>query len=72
MLIITRKIGEAVYLFPSDDIPDDMTVKEFFAVNQISVEIASISASQVKIGIDAPKTISILRDDAKVPKLAKT
>jgi global regulator protein family protein len=57
-------VGEQVFIYP-DDLPADMTVAELFAEGQIAIEVREIKGTQVKIGINAPKNLSILRDDAK-------
>jgi sRNA-binding carbon storage regulator CsrA len=64
MLILTRRTNELIYLYP-DDLPPDMTVAELFAGGQIAIEVLSIRGNQVKLGIDAPKRLKVLRDDAK-------
>jgi len=45
-----------------------MTVAELFSGNQISIEVKEISGNQVSFGIHAPKTLTILRNDAKSVK----
>ena len=35
----------------------------------ITIQIAAVSGNQVGIGIDAPKKVAVLRDDAKQVKL---
>jgi global regulator protein family protein len=57
-------VGEQVFIYP-DDLPPDMTVAELFAEGQIAIEVREIKGTQVRIGISAPKNLSILRDDAK-------
>jgi carbon storage regulator CsrA len=42
-----------------------MTVAELFADGQIAIEVLSIKGNQVRIGIHAPDSLTILRDDAK-------
>ena len=42
-----------------------MTVSELFADGQIAIEVLGIKRNQVKIGIHAPSSLTILRDDAK-------
>ncbi len=64
MLILTRRPSELIYIYP-DDLPPDMTVAELFAGGQIAIEVLSIRGNQVKLGIDAPKRLKVLRDDAK-------
>lgn len=64
MLLVSRRIGEAVFIYPNN-LPEDMTVGELFAGGQVSIEIKEINGNQVRIGIDAPKKLTILRHDAK-------
>jgi sRNA-binding carbon storage regulator CsrA len=69
MLIITRREKESFCLL-AEDLPPYMTVSELFAGGHISVTVTKISRSQVKLNIEAPKDITIRRDDAK--QLQKT
>jgi len=64
MLCLNRRAGQKIYLFP-DDLPPDMTVAELFSEGKITFEILAIEADQVRVGIDAPKALKVLRDDAK-------
>jgi len=57
-------VAEQVFIYP-DDLPADMIVAELFAEGQIAIEVWEIKGTQVRIGIDAPKNLSILRVDAK-------
>ncbi|MFT6910611.1 MAG: carbon storage regulator CsrA [Oleiphilaceae bacterium] len=41
-----------------------MTVAELFSDGQISIEVIGIKGNQVRLGIHAPKSLKILRDDA--------
>jgi sRNA-binding carbon storage regulator CsrA len=63
MLILTRRTNELIHIYP-DDLPPDMTVAELFADGQISIEVLGLKGNQVKLGIHAPKSLTILRDDA--------
>ena len=63
MLSLTRRTNELIYIFP-DNLPPDMTIAELFAGGQIAIKVLSIKGNQVRIGIDAPKNLTILRDDA--------
>jgi len=62
MLILTRKPGELIYLYP-EDVPQDMTVAELFSGMQIVFEVLEVRGNQVKIGIDAPDKLTILRGE---------
>ena len=65
MLILSRNVGELIYIYP-DDLPLDMTVAELFGGRQISIEVLGFKGNQVRIGIDAPEKLKILRDDVKL------
>jgi sRNA-binding carbon storage regulator CsrA len=60
MLALTRKAGERIYIYP-DDLPLDMTVAELFSGGEITIEIINTRAHQVKIGIDVPIGLKIIR-----------
>jgi sRNA-binding carbon storage regulator CsrA len=62
MLMLTRKIGESVLIFPSDNLDPSMTVKELFIKGPITVTVCSTS-NQVRLGIDAPSFLRILRNE---------
>ena len=49
MLKLTRRVGEALILTTSD--------------GEIVVSLERLSESQVKIGIEAPKSVRVLRDE---------
>jgi len=63
MLLLTRRPNESIYIYP-EDLPPDMTVAELFADGQIAIEVLGIKGNQVRLGIDAPSSLTILRDDA--------
>jgi len=59
MLVLTRKLNEAVFVFPNNVSPD-ITVKGLFSSSQI--EILESNRNHVKIGIHAPDQLTIIRD----------
>jgi len=67
MLALTRKPGEAIFLFPNKDLDPDMTVKELFKAGPIEIKLVENRSVQntvhSKIGIQAPDEIVILRDE---------
>jgi len=65
MLLVSRRVDESVYIYPDEQLPKDMTVAELFAGGKISIEVKEISGNQVRFGINAPKNLTILRNDAK-------
>ena len=62
MLILTRKVGESILIYP-EDIPEGMTVAELFADGPIEIEVAETRSHQVKIGINAPDELKIIRSE---------
>ena len=64
MLVLMRRKGESITIYP-DDLPDDMTVNELFAGGPIRIEVAATNHAQCKLAIDAPKALTIHRDDMK-------
>jgi len=62
MLMLTRKIGESIVIFPSGDLDSSMTVKDLFIKGPITVTVCS-SSHQVRLGIDAPSSLRILRNE---------
>lgn len=48
--------------FP-EDIPEGMTVEELFADGPIEITVTETRPKQCKIGIDAPRELTIVRDE---------
>ena len=65
MLVLSRKKGQSLYIYPSPDINPDMTVAELFKDGPIKVRIVEMSRNQVKVGIDASRDLKVLRDELK-------
>jgi sRNA-binding carbon storage regulator CsrA len=62
MLVLTRKEGESVYIYPAVYIDENMTVKELFSHGPIMISVNKI-AGQVKLAIDAPTVLAVLRGE---------
>ena len=67
MLLLTRKEGEDILIFPAPDLNPEMTVAELFKDGPITIRLSHISRTQTRIGIDAPMALQIVR-----PELLKT
>lgn len=63
MLILSRRIGETLYIEPSPDIGEDMTVRELFAGGPIVVALLGIKGKQAKIGVQTPESLLIVRSE---------
>lgn len=53
MLILTRKLGQSIYVGEGE--------------NQIKITVVLIERGKVRIGINAPKTVSIMREELLSP-----
>lgn len=62
MLILTRRAGEQIFILP-EDLPEDMTVKELFEGGRIAIQVLGVQGGQVRIGIDAPDDLAIVREE---------
>lgn len=51
MLVLARRKGESILLFPSDDIPTNLTVNELFADDPIEIYLTNVKANEARIGI---------------------
>jgi carbon storage regulator CsrA len=62
MLVLMRKTGESILIYP-EDIPDNMTVAELFADGPIKITVTSTKGPQCQLGFDAPQELTIVRDE---------
>lgn len=62
MLKLSRKIGERIYVYPKEG-TENMTVEEFFAGGQISIELSEVKGKQAWITIDADDKLVIVREE---------
>lgn len=63
MLVITRRIGECFTLSPHHDLDPTMTVKDLFTRGTIEIHVLGVRGHQVRVGIDAPSGIRVLRSE---------
>jgi len=62
MLILTRREGEAIQIFPSKGLSPATTIGELFADGPIRVMVAE-TGTQVKFGVSAPQGLVVLREE---------
>jgi len=65
VLVLERKSGESILIYPNDDIKPDMTVEELFSDGPIRVAVKCRDHIAVKLAIDAPHKMKILRRELK-------
>ena len=64
MLLVTRKSGQSVYIYPSHEIDQSMTIGELFEDGAIEIVILESTSRQQRMGINAPKGLAIVREEA--------
>lgn len=63
MLVLERRSGESVLIFPSEEVDPNMTIGELFAKGPIRVAVKCRVPGSVKLAISAPSAMKILRDE---------
>ena len=61
MLTLERKIEDSIFLALSPDADPNITLGELFESGVIEIKVTKIEGTRVKLSIDAPKPISIIR-----------
>ena len=64
MLVVSRKENESITIEPADGIDPSLTVGEVFARGPIVLTVAHVASRRVRITIDAPSVLKILRTEA--------
>jgi len=64
MLSISRKENESLFIQLAKDVDPDMTVAELFKDGPIEIYVHDIRKTQIKIGIQAPQELNIIREEA--------
>ena len=63
MLILTRRPGESLRIEPDGLVPAEADPFGWFAEGPIRVAVSAVHRDQVRIGIQAPPALRILRDE---------
>ena len=63
MLTISRRVNESLFIYPDETLPAGMTVEELFESGPIEITIHDAHCNQVKIGIQAPVELLVLREE---------
>ncbi len=61
MLILSRRTGESLVIEPDPTLANDP--QSWFAEGPIRLRINSINGSHVRLGIDAPRALRVLREE---------
>ena len=63
MLILTRRPGESLRIEPDGLVPAEADPFGWFAEGPIRIAVSAVHRDQVRIGIQAPPALKILRDE---------
>lgn len=66
MLVVTRKENESIKIEPVDGIDTSLTLRELFAQGPIVLKLAHVGQRRVRIVVEAPSALKIMRNDAPV------
>lgn len=63
MLLLTRKPGQSLAIYPQPSLDPATPVHRLFSEGPIRVRIAGVSGPQVRVGVEAHSGLCILRDE---------
>lgn len=63
MLVLSRRVGEVLILRPRDEAVAALTIGELFADGPIVISVSAVRGSRVKIAIEAPAALKVLRGE---------
>lgn len=63
MLVLTRRVGESIFISPSDELSPDTPVSTLFKDGPIQVTLTRTNGNQARIGIVAPAMLTIAREE---------
>jgi sRNA-binding carbon storage regulator CsrA len=63
MLVLTRRVGESVLIFPADTLDPHMTVAQLFESGPIRLTLTRVNGNQARVGIVAPESLTIAREE---------
>jgi len=64
MLVVSRKENESITIEPLEGIDPSLTLREVFAHGPIRLTLKHVGARRVRIVIQAPSALKIMRSDA--------
>ena len=63
MLVLTRRTGESIFIFPSNELDPDTPVSELFKDGPIQLTLTRVNGNQARLGIIAPNSLTIAREE---------
>ncbi|MEM7280570.1 MAG: carbon storage regulator [Pseudomonadota bacterium] len=64
MLVVSRRSNESILIRPDEGIDGETTLAELFAAGPIEIRFLGGNGRRVKMGINAPRQLSIWRQDS--------
>lgn len=62
MLLIARREGESLYIYPDESLDPDTPISEVFT-GPITIKLDELRSNQAKLAIDAPEALEIVREE---------
>lgn len=62
MLVLTRRVGESILIFPSDNLDPNTPISELFG-EPIRITLTRVNGNQSRVGIVAPDDLTIAREE---------
>ena len=63
MLIVSRRNAESILIEPAEDIDPETPLREIFGDGPIEITLFSGAGHRVKMGVDAPRALTIWRKE---------
>lgn len=63
MLVLTRRQGQSIMIRPAADLDPATTISDLFANGPIEIAVLGVDGKQIKVGVDAPRLLSVLRNE---------
>lgn len=63
MLVLTRRVGESIFIFPSEKLDPNTTIGELFGNEPIRITLTRVNGNQSRLGIVAPDDLTIAREE---------
>ena len=68
MLTLTRKLGQVLRIAPLQSVDPATTIGELFRAGPIEIMVMRIDGNHVRLGIKAPASLLIVRDELEERK----
>ena len=63
MLVLTRRTGESIFIFPSAELDANVPISELFKDGPIQLTLTRVNGNQARLGIIAPDSLTIAREE---------